>query len=568
MTAPSAFCTLATAPCRHELVGFLYSLSIHHPGAVVFVEADTATRNAILELALPPRLDLRIRATLDIYSSRNRTAMTKDGSWAAFQMAKADAIDAALAEFPDALFLDSDILVTAPLEVPAPHTAKILGVSPGYIPAKTAQKVGFYNGGMLWVKKSGGTPSLTKLWRQFTRTSRYYDQASIEDLVRVVGVAGTHVFGPEYNLQGYRWTLNGHDAILRHLAAGQGCILWDGKPLRFIHTHFDRKQFAASNSALMRLMERAGMAAHLLIVERIVRRSWLVLVPGQPCARPQFKHTDDSFRELARMWSLDAAERAGNDAAAEVVVRIAPGEVHCWLGARKHILLFDRPGTKVWADETARTRPLKTLVGNTGLKELPAALPWIFWPRRPLHVAQFLAAVPPAALDQPRARQIVFIAGFQVDKQVRARRMVLDDPGWKAQVDDWYAIGAKAGASASPRLSTRAYIARIAASRFGICVAGYGPKCHREVELMAVGTVPIILPGVDIENYAEPPKEGVHYMRARSPRDLAPIKRMAHDDWVRMSRACRDWYARNISPQGSLRRTLELAIYGTAESEN
>jgi hypothetical protein len=525
----------------------------------VLVEADTPTRDAVLALALPPRLDVRFRVTLDAYTGRDRKAMEADGSWARFQMAKADVLEAALRAFPDALFLDSDTLITAPLQVPA-SPAKFLGVSPGFIPAATARHVGFYNGGMLWIRKRAGV-NIPQLWRLFTRTSRYFDQASIEDLVRKVGPAGTHVFGPEYNLQGYRWKLNGHEATLRHLAAGDGAILWDGKPVRFIHTHFDRKAFAESNAALLALMETAGMAAHLLIVERIIRRGWLVLLPAQPCEAPKYRHADDSFRELARMWALGIAEKAAAGSVPEIVVRSARGENHCWLGGRRRVLLFDRPCAQKWADATARTRPLRSLVGNTGYDVLPRALPWIFWPRRPLHMAQFLAAVPPAKLDAPRSRQIVLIARFQTGKQIRARALVTRDPGWRAQVDDWH-VG-----SAVPTLPSRTYIARIAAARFGLCVAGYGPKCHREVELMGVGTVPVVLPGVDIQRYAEPPVEGTHFLRADTPAALAGIKKMPHGEWLRMSRAGRDWYARNVAPQGSLRRTLEVALYGFAAED-
>jgi len=574
---------MATRPCASELVGFLYSLSLHHPGAVVYVEADSVVRDAIQSLSLQPRLDLRIRVTLDMYSSRSRTDMTQDGTWARFQMSKADALDAALADYPDALFLDSDTLITAPLLVPAPESGKRLGVSPGFIPERKSAEVGFYNGGMLWVRRCSAkedpsvadpSTSITQLWRKFTLTSRYYDQGSIEDVVRTVGPEATHVFGPEFNLQGWRWILSGHGEVLKHLSPGRGCILWDKKvPLRFIHTHFGETRFAQANAVLVDLMVRSRMPAHLLIIERIVRGGWVVILPKQPAAIAKYRHADDSFRELARMWSVETAARAGKDAAAEVVVHSRPDEVHCWLGARRHVLLFDRDCTHPWVDDTALRRPLRTLVGNTGREVLPNALPWIYWPRRPAHLAQFLAdgRQAPGALDHPREKQIVFIAAFHNPKQVGARRIVLDDPGWRRVVDDWHVSGATAfgqllGAANAAPLTTREYIARIAEARFGLCVPGYGPKCHREVELMAVGCVPIVLPGVDISDYAEPPVEGTHYLKARSPQDAESFKSMSHEEWLRMSQACRQWYERNASVKGSLRRTLELALYGSSEA--
>jgi hypothetical protein len=112
-------------------------------------------------------------------------------------------------------------------------------------------------------------------------------------------------------------------------------------------------------------------------------------------------------------------------------------------------------------------------------------------------------------------------------------------------------------------LDQKEYLRRIAAARYGLCVRGYGPKCHREVELMAFGTVPVVLPGVDIDGYAEPPREGVHFLRADSPEAfLAVTQAHDHERWLQMSRACRRWYARNVSPSGSLRRTLAAALAG------
>ena len=54
-------------------------------------------------------------------------------------------------------------------------------------------------------------------------------------------------------------------------------------------------------------------------------------------------------------------------------------------------------------------------------------------------------------------------------------------------------------------------------SRFGLCLRGYGSKCHREVELMAFGTVPIVTQDVSINDFTDPPIEDVHYILVSSP---------------------------------------------------
>jgi hypothetical protein len=49
---------------------------------------------------------------------------------------------------------------------------------------------------------------------------------------------------------------------------------------------------------------------------------------------------------------------------------------------------------------------------------------------------------------------------------------------------------------------------------------GFGAKCHREVELMGLGTVPIVIPGVEMDAYYERPKENVHYIRVSNPDEI------------------------------------------------
>ena len=56
--------------------------------------------------------------------------------------------------------------------------SKQLGLSPHYIRKRDTDLYGYYNGGMLWTNQK----TLKDDWIKFTKTSRYFDQASIEDL--------------------------------------------------------------------------------------------------------------------------------------------------------------------------------------------------------------------------------------------------------------------------------------------------------------------------------------------------------------------------------------------------
>jgi hypothetical protein len=85
-------------------------------------------------------------------------------------------------------------------------------------------------------------------------------------------------------------------------------------------------------------------------------------------------------------------------------------------------------------------------------------------------------------------------------------------------------------------------------AKYGLCLRGFGRKCHREVELMGVGTVPIITPGVEIGTYADPPKEGVHYIRVNKPEEIPDkIKGISREQWKTMSAACVEWFNRNLT---------------------
>ena len=84
-------------------------------------------------------------------------------------------------------------------------------------------------------------------------------------------------------------------------------------------------------------------------------------------------------------------------------------------------------------------------------------------------------------------------------------------------------------------------------AKYGLCLRGYGSKCHREVELMAFGTVPIVTPGVTVDSFMEPLVEDVHYIRVTGPDEIhAKLASITEARWTEMSKACYEWYQRNI----------------------
>ncbi len=103
------------------------------------------------------------------------------------------------------------------------------------------------------------------------------------------------------------------------------------------------------------------------------------------------------------------------------------------------------------------------------------------------------------------------------------------------------------------------YLKELANSRFGLCLAGYGYKCHREVECMAMGCVPLVAPDVDMDSYYDPPVEGVHYIRVSSPEEAKRVAaEMSEEDWVSISTSAKLWWQRNCSVKGSFETTRNI----------
>ena len=79
------------------------------------------------------------------------------------------------------------------------------------------------------------------------------------------------------------------------------------------------------------------------------------------------------------------------------------------------------------------------------------------------------------------------------------------------------------------------YLDLLKHSKFGLCLRGFGPKCNREIELMALGTIPIVEKNVDMDNYYDPPQENIHYLRFSSPEEIQNlIDNCSEDKWTKM----------------------------------
>jgi hypothetical protein len=256
-----------------------------------------------------------------------------------------------------------------------------------------------------------------------------------------------------------------------------------------------------------------------------------------------FAHPGDSFREMVRLWAKAGLCRVKEHSLATMV----------WWGdvGAEGVLLYDRPNHD-WrlAAPLVEKSWKKALFGNPKVPSGAAnCSPWFFWPRRPELVEELARATLRGWED--RKDGIVFY-GKTENKVQEKRRSTAD---WKSACSEWVMVK---GDEAYP-FTQKEYLENLAKARFGLCLAGYGYKCHREVECMALGCVPVCAPEVDMDSYAVPPVEGVHYIRVSSPEDaLEKISAVSEEKWVEMSAAARAWWLNVCSVEGSFALTKRL----------
>ena len=538
MVKPSSFCTVCTKNCVDELIGFLLSLSVHHKNEKVYVMCDSITKKTIKNITPYPKLDIVWLTTLNKYSDYDRNEMVKMGIWGEFQMAKADVIEEALKIETDTLFLDSDTIILDEINDILPN--RELGVSPQFIQQKNVDETGYYNGGMLWTNQK----SLPYKWREFTKTSRYFDQASIEDLVKIYD---TYEFDDNYNIQTWRFILGlepGH-IIASYFSVKNRKLLYKNKPVKFIHTHFNSTRFKTVNDFFIEQLKKAKYHRELAIIYRVINGMWLLNIPAQP-REGIWNHKNDSFRELAVLYKTKNKD-------VDIVLNKSG---HCWL--QPNILLYDRP-TMEWFNKEVLDSSLLLFGNGDKNVEIPKlkimgikGRSWIFWPRRPIILEYVLNKIKYIKYSE-RKTETLFIGNYENSVQKKFRT----DKDWKSVISEFHCTSGK-----KHKFTQQEYLMKLADAKYGLCLRGYGSKCHREVELMAFGTVPIITPDVSIESYMDPPLENTHFIRVNTPEELTnKISTITQEKWEEMSKNCVEWYKKNVHSDNSWVSTIENILY-------
>jgi hypothetical protein len=250
-------------------------------------------------------------------------------------------------------------------------------------------------------------------------------------------------------------------------------------------------------------------------------------------------HTGDSFREMVAMWRERGWVRTETSTDSPFV----------WWGKPGDVLLYDR-ATWDWLT-VAKPRYSALLAGNPDATIPANAVQWSFWARHPKQLESRVNEGIPTFKE--RTRTLVFYGKIENKVQEEHRSNALHE------ACDEFHMPTVAGAAYA--FSQHEYLERLATAKFGLCLAGFGPKCNREIECMALGTVPIVAPDVDMEKYANPPVPGVHYIHLASFNPInarAVVEAMTEDQWTLMSAAAHQWWKDNASCEGLFTLTKRL----------
>jgi hypothetical protein len=250
-------------------------------------------------------------------------------------------------------------------------------------------------------------------------------------------------------------------------------------------------------------------------------------------------HSGDTFREMVELWQEKGY----------VCIEPSNQSPYVWLGGIGETLLYDRPNYD-WLKHTPATYK-KILCGNPDAATVPSGVQWSFWPRRPRLVEERVKKPLPAWSE--RDKTCVFYGKVENLKQHKHRANDLfnlcDEFDMPIGVEKEY------------KYTQEQYLDALASSKFGLCMAGFGPKCNREIECFAMGTVPVVAPDVDMDKYHNSPKEGVHYIRLKSfdaEEAHQVLDKITQDVWSEMSAAGKKWWADNASADGLWRLTQEI----------
>ena len=295
----------------------------------------------------------------------------------------------------------------------------------------------------------------------------------------------------------------------------------------------------------MHLLTKKKSYRELALIYKFLNGFFTITVPKQPRSGI-YGHANDSFRELVYLASK--ADRP------EFILNESTTTNHCWL--EPSILLNDRP-TLEWVDNEFQHSHC-IMLGNGDinvegkcLEQYASVKPWIFWPRSPQLLESYLKKNGIQNFGN-RKHLCTFIGNIENSVQEKHRKKFNSFENFC----DVYELSL----GSRHKYSKFEYMDILGHSKFGLCLQGYGKKCHREIEFMALGTVPVLHENIPAHSYADPLVEGIHYLKVKDRQSNSFLKEVTEDKWVNMSNACHDWYLRNVHSNSFFEATLNTVL--------
>jgi len=236
--------TLANKNALQDLDIFLFSLNLWNNllTTKIYIFCDTYISQWVKSTY--PLLRIETIVVLDKYDGLNRKQMERMKGhpfltvWCDLMAEKISLLEYIFQNenTTDGIFLmDADICFLGPL--PTIPVGTKLALSPHEIRACDTAKFGHYNGGFLWTCD----PAVPPAWVKATTTSRYFEQAALEDIAIPYKENNTLYEFPTTTNYGWWRLLQGTEpaATLQNswgLRTGDLCI--EERPLESIHTHW------------------------------------------------------------------------------------------------------------------------------------------------------------------------------------------------------------------------------------------------------------------------------------------------------------------------------------------
>lgn len=254
---------------------------------------------------------------------------------------------------------------------------------------------------------------------------------------------------------------------------------------------------------------------------------------------PTSGHKGDSFRELIQLWMRDG------------FVEIFPSpDRYVWLQKPGTVLLYDYD---LVTDFGGLPSYEIGLFGNQVPVNSPNSFPWIMWGRHPYLVEQMYAEMNKIK-PKHRMWKSLFVGKVENDVQFKNRFQTGID--WSKHIQNFTVVK---GAATPYPYSPVDYLYNMSRTQFAFLLPGYGPKCNRDIEAMAMGAIPVVTPGVSTEYY-RPWVENVNYVSIQTEQDIESLKKLEKNDTLleKIQRENYKWYLENCSSKGSFETTLEI----------